>query len=70
VPYTYAPTTIPITDATCIVKLAVLTPVVDAYGKIAIENTDRKSDGQDKYLLLAVVRPVTFLRKGGICTEL
>ena len=31
----------------------------------AIENEDRKSVGQDRYLLLIAAVPITFLRKEG-----
>jgi hypothetical protein len=46
----------------------VYAPVTGAIA--AREYEDRKSSGQAKYLLLAVVMPVTFLRSAGICTVL
>ena len=53
-----------VTLATTIVK-APEEPVavVDAVRKAAKEYTDKKSVGADRYLLLDVTVPVTFLRK-------
>jgi hypothetical protein len=38
--------------------------------KIASEYDDKKSSGADKYLLFAVIVPVTFFRIDGNCIEL